>query len=451
MSFLDTLKSLGLWQGAPGGQQPYGMDPALVQQARMASLGNIGSQLLAASIKQTAGSRANVLANADWTGGYQGNLYNAMQMQQAAQQQKQAQIELQRKEEARKMIADRIKAAPPGRLRDAAMYFFQAGDLGKAGELLFSQSTRFNAATGEYENVDAMGNPIDGPVTSSGGVPLPSSGSSKKGGKMKGVAPVPPAAGGDAGVDQLTANWRRLTGDPELTPQEAQQIAIEAGTKNDPAAGLTLYREIRKQRQADANAQAGQDQTALQNNRSAAQQLTSDYAAGTKSYDTIIQNGQLAAHVAGQLQATGKISAADKLATLYQFMKTLDPEGAVRDGDVAMAQSIQSYLSQWGQTISSAINGGGNISDAVFLEMARSMARMANEAAGRKETRRLQMIRTADGRQIPREMVAPSDGSRMQNMPYIGSGIPQEVPSPGAAQVKLPASDEDLIRKYGGN
>lgn len=456
MSFFDTLKSAGLWPQQGQGQpqdNPYGLDPAMMRQARMASLGNIGAQILAASMKQTAGQRANVMSNADWTGGYQQNLSNAAQMQGMAEKRQQDQVEQEQIQAAKKNIAGMIKQTPPGRLRDAAMFFFQTGDYAKAGELLWTQKQQFDPMSGQMISVDALGGSAGG-ASPAAGVPGLTGGSASAPSPGGSVASNIPPPASDGTVDRLTRNWRQLMQDPTLTPIEVRVIASQGSQKG----AYDKYAEIVKNRQTQANtdtstaaAAKSAEQTGLNQDRSAAEGLTKDFDAATKSYDTIIQNGQLAAQVAGQLQSVGKISAADKLATLYQFMKTLDPEGAVRDGDVAMAQSIQSYLAQWGTTISSAVNGGGNISDDVFLEMARSMARMANEASGRKETRRVQMIRMADGRQIPRDMVVAPPLTRAANMPPkpIGMNIPRNAAADDRP-LPLPPEDDALVQHFGG-
>jgi hypothetical protein len=184
---------------------------------------------------------------------------------------------------------------------------------------------------------------------------------------------------------------------------------------------------MRKQQAEMANKEQDQDQTALQGNRTAAEALTSKFAEQTKSYDTIIGAGQRAAQVA----SSPNMSAADKLTTLYQFMKALDPEGAVREGDVAMAQSMQSLKDQWTQWAEAQLRGGGPISEVMVMDMARSMSRLANDATGRKELKRLELIRRAQGRQVPLGMVTDADPDGSQNMRApIGLSIPR------AAQVQ---------------
>ena len=456
MKFFDVLRQAGLFpQQGQGGQNPYGLPDEMVRDARMQSISNLGAQIMAMSARQTAGQRAAMMSNFDPSGGYQQNLYNAAQMKLFQRKQDTEDLALQQATDARTQIGAMIKAMPPGRLRDAATYFYTAGDLAKAGELLWTRKKVWNPVTGQEDEVDALGQPIaasaglsGGPLPVAGGdgsLPPPGPPSASPAAPGGGPAPLPAAP---EPVDQLTANWRHLLQDPNLTPQEARLVASQGSDKG----ARDKYAEIVKNRQEAANKDEDQSQQELQANRTAADTLTKDFAAQTKSYDTIIQNGQLAAHVADQLKTTGSISAADKLATLYQFMKTLDPEGAVRDGDVAMAQSIQSYLSQWGQTIKSAVSGGGNISDGVFLEMATSMARMANEAAGRKELKRIQMVKTAQGRQVPMEMVEPGFGTGGQNMPApIGLNIPRSVGTPDNRPLppgSLTPDEEDLVNRH---
>jgi hypothetical protein len=147
------------------------------------------------------------------------------------------------------------------------------------------------------------------------------------------------------------------------------------------------------------------------------------------------------------------MNAAAKLSTLYQYMKALDPDGAVREGDVAMAQAMQSLKDQWMQFAESQINGGGPISENMVMDMAREMARLANDAAGRKERKRIEMIGRATGRKIPTEMVTDLS-NRSQNMqPPIGLKIPSaaqvqqlSTPIPVAAARELQADPSPEAR-----
>jgi len=130
MSFFDTLKAAGLWPQQQG--NPYGLDDATVAQARMASLGNLGTQIMALSARQTAGQRANMMQNFDPTGGYQQNLYGAAQMQEAASKRQQDQL-------AQQKLTQIIGQMPPGQRRDAAMFYLQAGDIDNAGKMVFGE------------------------------------------------------------------------------------------------------------------------------------------------------------------------------------------------------------------------------------------------------------------------------------------------------------------------
>lgn len=139
MSFFDTLKQYGLWpaQQANTTSEAYGLTPEMVRDARMRSLSNIGAQIMSASMPMTQGQRAQMMSNADWTGGYNSNLYNAAQMQLMAGAQKRKSEEQARMEEARATLAQNIAQLPEGRERNAAMFFLEAGDLNKAAEIIF--------------------------------------------------------------------------------------------------------------------------------------------------------------------------------------------------------------------------------------------------------------------------------------------------------------------------
>jgi hypothetical protein len=223
-----------------------------------------------------------------------------------------------------------------------------------------------------------------------------------------------------------------------LTEQEAQIISSQGSLDK----AMAKYAELAKQRQDAAGSQATRDQTSLQGNRTAADALTDEFTAGTKSYDTIIGAGQRAAQVA----SSPNMSASAKLSTLYQFMKALDPEGAVREGDVAMAQAMASLKEQWMQFAEAQLNGGGPISNQMVTDMAREMSRLANDAQGRKELKRLQLIKRAQGRQIPTEMVTEMDADGSQNMPRpIGTDIPQASAQP-QPQTRIPLAAARLLQ-----
>jgi hypothetical protein len=428
MSFFDTLKQFGLWpqQGGQGGQpqaNPYGLDDGQMRQARMQSLSNLGSQIMAASVQQTPRQRADLMSGFDMSGGYQDNLYNAAQQKLMSAKMRAAQKEEDQAEKIRISLANRLKSLPPGQLRDAAMWFYESGDYAKAGEILFKRERVFDPMTGQDILVDAFQTPIGAPpLAAGGGSPVPASG----GGSVMpapGGAPaptgqlsVPAAAGGvpampaiQEPVDQLTINYRALTKDPSLTPQEARVLAGQGSKK-----GMwDAYQQILSQRQTAENAGRTADQTSLSNNRTAADALTDDFAATTKSYNTIIGAGQRAVQVA----MDPSLGPAAKLTTLYQFMKALDPDGAVREGDVQMAQQMQAIKDQWLQWAEAQIRGGGPISQNMINDMAREMARLANDAKGRKEQKRIETVGIGRGRQIPDAMFDPTLGSENQNMP----------------------------------
>lgn len=436
MSFLDTLKSLGLWQQPQQGQpqqNPYGLDPEMVKQARMQALGNIGGQILAMSQQMTPDQRARMMAGADWTGGLQTNLYNAAQMKLMGDAAQRRQTETQRAEEARASIAEMIKKTPPGRVRDAAYYFFQAGDYGKAGELLFKQERRFNPYTAGYEVVDAFGSPINASATASpqpgAGVPQqtavavpPASG----GAPAPGPSPIPtptstelvPGAGGE--VDATTQRWRALTRDPSLTPAEVQQMVMAAAAKGDPNAAMEVYRDLKKQRIEQSNTDETQTQTALNNTRNAAEKLRSDFDTSIKGYQTIIT----AAERGEQIASDPKMSPADKLAVLYEYIKTLDPLGAVRDSDVELAQSIQPAIGRLEQLYKSWTEGG-TISNAAIQDIARTMGRLGTDARGRMGRKEIEVRRIAEARQVSPDMVFGKPQRGRQGPPApIGSRIP---------------------------
>lgn len=153
-NFFDTLNSLGLFGG--GQQQaapnPYGLDPAILQQVQRQNQMDQSLRLLAMGQQMTPDQRNQMLAN--WTPGadQQRAMYNASQLQILKANQLKAADTLQRDKAAREQIAQALKAEPPGRKRDAAMFFLQAGDVGKAAEILFADppETKYTVVDGKY-------------------------------------------------------------------------------------------------------------------------------------------------------------------------------------------------------------------------------------------------------------------------------------------------------------
>jgi hypothetical protein len=152
MSFFDTLKQYGLWpqqQGGQGQANPYGLDEGMMRQARMQSLSNLGSQIMAASVQQTPRQRADLMAGFDPTGGYQQNLYNAAQMKLLGDKQREAREGDERDRAAKAWMQQKIASMPDSLQKRNAMIYLQLGDVQKAAEMLTA-----GPAEDEYQIVD---------------------------------------------------------------------------------------------------------------------------------------------------------------------------------------------------------------------------------------------------------------------------------------------------------
>lgn len=380
MSFFDTLKNLGLWQPQQGAEQPnpYGLDPAVMSQARMSALGNIGGQLLAMSQQMTPDQRARMMANADWTGGYQGNVMDAAKMQMLGQAQKDKALERERMNNARRMIADRIKGMQPGRARDAAMYFFEANDLGKAGEILFTQNRVFDPMTGQNMLVDYFGTPVGGaPPTApmGGGGGAAAAGAAAPGSSpAPGPSPIPaPDSTGvvaEQPVDQLTTNWRRLLQDPTLTPTEARIIASQGSQKG----AYDKYAEIVKNR-ADAQ---NQTRIATKDQADMANAIVDDRRAQIEEPAKVVQFAQ---SIEDTL-SSGSPTAMRALATQVLFAKVLDPGSAFMTGEADLQQKAASWTQRARQYLQGTTEGTP-LPRELVLEM-RDIARQLGKRALQK-------------------------------------------------------------------
>lgn len=455
MSFFDLLKNMGLAQGGQQ-QSPYGLPPEAIAQARWSALSNIGTQLMALGQQMTPDQRARMLQNADFSGGYQSSLYNAAQMKLMSDAARKRQLEQDQTLKAQEQIAAQIKALPPGKLRDAAMFYLQSGDLTKAAEVIWTQKKQFDPNTGMDVNVDYFGNPMTGgssPLIGPSVAPLPAAGGGVSAAPASAVVPPPTGApqpsvmpavapvpeGG--GVDQLTTNWRRLLQDPSLTPAEARIISSQGSRE----AAFKMYQDIVKQRQDAANKDEDQETTTLNQNRGAADKIKSDFETVAKGYSTVIQAAQIGEQIAMDPNKTP----ADKLAVLYQSIKTLDPMGSVREGDIELAQTLQSWIGRLNQMYDSATNGG-MVSDAMVQDLARMMGRLGTDARGRMERARLEAMRIAGARKVPRDMVfGPAvPGPAIYPQPPIGLRIPRAAQTAGGDPY-TPDVANDLVT-YGG-
>jgi hypothetical protein len=345
----------------------------------MAALGNIGGQLLAMSQQMTPDQRARMMANADWTGGYQNSLYNAAQMQLMGQSQKDKALERERMDNARRMIADRIKGMPAGRAKDAAMYFFEANDLGKAGEILFSQSTRFNPMTGQEEAIDYFGNPIgmaQPSVAASAGAAGGGGAAAPASAPAPGAAAIPqPDSTGvvaEQPVDQMTLNWRRILRDPSLTPTEVRIIASQGSQKG----AYDKYAEIVKSR-ADAQ---NQNRIATKDQSEMANTILDDRTAAIAEPAKVVQFAQ---SIEDAL-ASGNASGMRALATQVLFAKVLDPGSAFMTGEAElqqMAASVRQKAESWWNNLGGA--EGAPVPAPLVMEM-REISRILGKKALQK-------------------------------------------------------------------
>jgi hypothetical protein len=355
MSFFDTLKQYGLWpqqQGGQGQANPYGLDEGMMRQARMQSLSNLGAQIMAASVKQTPRQRAELMSNFDMTGGYQDNLYNAAQMKLLSSKMRAAQQEEDQAEKIRISLGRRIAATPPGPLRDAAMWFYESGDYAKAGDLLFKRERVFDPMTGQDILVDAFQNPIGAPPLAAGvGSPGPASG----GGSVMpapGGAPAPagqpsvPAAPGGVPampavqepVDQLTINWRQLTGDPNMTLAEARQAMLAAKAAGNASAGIKYHQEAVKQRQEAVNKDEDQARQGIKDQAEMANSVLDDRRSEMELPQRVVDFAQ---SIEDTLQM-GDPTSMRALATQVLFAKVLDPGSAFMTGEADLQQSAAS-------------------------------------------------------------------------------------------------------------
>ena len=170
MSFLQKLQELGLWgqqPGQPQQQNPYGLNPQQMRQAAWQSVGNLGSQIMALSQQMTPAQRAAMMSRADFTGGFQQNLYNQAQMKLMQDKQRQAAEEDERSRAAKMWLAQKIGGMPDSTQKRNAMIYLQLGDVQKAAEVLTAgrEAPEYQIVNGyrvERDNPNAPAIPIPG-------------------------------------------------------------------------------------------------------------------------------------------------------------------------------------------------------------------------------------------------------------------------------------------------
>ena len=384
MSFFDTLKQFGLWpqQGGQGGQpqaNPYGLDDGQMRQARMQSLSNLGSQIMAASVQQTPRQRADLMSGFDMSGGYQDNLYNAAQQKLMSAKMRAAQKEEDQAEKIRISLANRLKSLPPGQLRDAAMWFYESGDYAKAGEILFKRDKVFNPYTMQDEYRDAFGDPVGGGYSPAAGpaTAVPAAASSQPASvavpaAANGGAPALPPVTGGASSNQVTNTYRRIFQDPSLTDQEAIVIAGQGTSKE---AIFKAYQEVLKQRQEMANKDEDQARIATKDQSEMANSVLDDRRSEMELPQRVVDFAQSIDDVL----STGNPKSMRALATQVLFAKVLDPGSAFMTGEADLQQSAASWSQRVGRFLDSTTEGTP-LPEKLVLEMqaiARQLGRRA--------------------------------------------------------------------------
>lgn len=102
------------------------------------------------------------------------------------------------------------------------------------------------------------------------------------------------------------------------------------------------------------------------------------------------EKGSQTMAIADQVLSNPK-SAVNQLKTLYSLVKALDPESAVREGELDLATSTQSYLEQWQNTLNK-ISRGVIVNEKTAIALAQATKDLAQEwyKAGRNKQKQYQ-------------------------------------------------------------
>ncbi len=105
--------------------------------------------------------------------------------------------------------------------------------------------------------------------------------------------------------------------------------------------------------------------------------------------DPFINNalkGQTAISIADQVIANPQ-SATNQLKALYVLVKNLDPDSAVREGEISLAEKTASYLQNWNTTLT-RVNSGQVIAPSVAVQLAeatKDLAKSWSETASKRQ------------------------------------------------------------------
>jgi len=280
------------------------------------------------------------------------------------------------------------------------------------------------------------------PAAGTGGAPVTTAALPPDPGVSQPPAQSPEAAGGTSRVGSFF-------GLPDLTPQEEVRMKAAIAASGGLSGGYAEANNIRQERAAAAEAQAKAAAAAQEGEQKVNKEqfdMSKDLRTEFTKLDSGYKSVEETAMQVDQIVSDPGMTPTDKVSVMYKFMKGLDPTGAVRESDAALAQSATSTFAQLEQMMKS-ISEGGTISDESVQQMADSLARMGNYARSKREGLANQYSGIAESSGVERERVFGPDqrGASMPRKP-IGLGRANAKEN----EVIVPPSAEDDLKKYGG-
>lgn len=217
-------------------------------------------------------------------------------------------------------------------------------------------------------------------------------------------------------------------------PSSAQeyQFAVKNGYKGS----YVQYQNEDANRKASI-AKAGVGSSGLSTREyTALNQITTRFQA-----DPIINQalrGSTAAAIADQVIANPS-SATNQLKSLYILVKNLDPDSAVREGELALANQTQSYLQQWGNTLA-RINDGRVISPSAAVALATATKELMTAWNATAQSRQQQYTSQANALDIGNDFKSYLDGSNLGygKTPMLGTqNNSQIITAPDGTQIQI--------------
>lgn len=238
-------------------------------------------------------------------------------------------------------------------------------------------------------------------------------------------APVPEAAG--ATLPPQMQMLAETFGLPDATEEEVRAIA-QAGMMGGAEQARATADAIRQRREGQKKFDFDVDKETVSN----AFKLQDDYWRVGQNYQKILDTAEEIA------QLPDDPNAYERLVTLYKFMRSLDPMGAVRESDAALAQSAAGPFQQLEQLMDKYSGAsGGEIPMGAAQEMKRLILEIGETTAKADYKARRKVLARAKAIGIPEDKAEQMIFGGLTELEDMSGYKPRFEPPPRATDAQL--------------